>query len=838
MKRKILSILLILCMAAPVLSAPVFAAEGSYSDTSGHWAGEAIERWTDLGVLTGFGGKLRPNDTITRAEMAAILYRVMKYQNSGTVVFTDVSPSSWYHESVVSLAAAGVIQGVGGGRFEPNRGITREEATVMIARAFHVDGTAGGASQFSDADEISGWAAEAVGAMGDAGYITGYRDDGFYPKNAITRAEAITILDNVVGACIMSPGVFDYSDAGNINGLAVISASGATVKNMTVNGDLIIAAGVGEGEVFLENVEVTGRVFIEGGGENSIHFNDCNIRELVITKNNVRVVLSNGSVVEFARCLSGNSVFEIGSGTSIGTLTIIGEGVTVVMGDGASVRSLNADANNTYIDMSAGASIGTANLNGETKITGSGSISVANVNTNNCEIEIIPGTVNLKDGVTVLLGGQMIPGGAPVPLAPFPPGGGGGGSVSYPVFLSHSAPDKTNIPFGTPFEELDLPAIVTLYASMNASCTAGVIWDESGYDPESRGMQYITGAVFGADLPAWAPETITVTAFVLPRPVPVSLTIRGENELIDPLSVIHKGASIQFTAYILDQNGMRMTDQNVEWSLPGMPDGVSVSPDGLVTVAPDSTALEFTLRAQCGLAIGVHTVTVEEDSEEIAPKVTNLRISEYDDLLYIEWTTPEALPYAVQYWLEIVDEHDTVVRYLMSFLQDPSDPNVLGMNWAWEILFVVPEMPGIYRLRVITVAVHNSSLNSAPVYLSRTLEVDDSIEVPWFSEMIFLGLVGDDMEFMATVEDNQTELDDGYIHIEFNYGTGWSTSLIFPFDMYTDEIRWLVSPAWGGGGVIDPSACFVHVFVYEPISYSGENILLVRSYKALLSTQP
>ena len=69
MKRRILSIAFILCVVLQVLTVSAFAAEGGYSDTAGHWAGGAIERWSGFGVLTGYNGMLRPDDPITRAEM-------------------------------------------------------------------------------------------------------------------------------------------------------------------------------------------------------------------------------------------------------------------------------------------------------------------------------------------------------------------------------------------------------------------------------------------------------------------------------------------------------------------------------------------------------------------------------------------------------------------------------------------------------------------------------------------------------------------------------------------------------------------------------------------------
>lgn len=83
-------------MVISLLPISAQAAQGTYSDTAGHWAESAIERWSEYGVLQGSGGRFRPNDPITRAEIAAVLDRVMKYQATDGAAFTDVDPAAWY----------------------------------------------------------------------------------------------------------------------------------------------------------------------------------------------------------------------------------------------------------------------------------------------------------------------------------------------------------------------------------------------------------------------------------------------------------------------------------------------------------------------------------------------------------------------------------------------------------------------------------------------------------------------------------------------------------------------------------------------------------------------
>ena len=114
MKKKLLVMLLCLCMAIFLVPAAAFAADTAFSDTSGHWAQSAIETWAGYDVLKGSDGAFRPNDTITRAELAAVLNRIMGYTAvTDTAAFTDVPADAWYYNNIAKLYAAGIMLGYG-----------------------------------------------------------------------------------------------------------------------------------------------------------------------------------------------------------------------------------------------------------------------------------------------------------------------------------------------------------------------------------------------------------------------------------------------------------------------------------------------------------------------------------------------------------------------------------------------------------------------------------------------------------------------------------------------------------------------------------------------------
>ena len=98
--------------AALLLSGQALAA--SYGDMSGHWAEAAVDRWSTLGIVQGDDqGNFRPDDTISRAELAAILNRYMKYTEQAENTYADLPEDAWYTEDILCLAEAGLMLGDG-----------------------------------------------------------------------------------------------------------------------------------------------------------------------------------------------------------------------------------------------------------------------------------------------------------------------------------------------------------------------------------------------------------------------------------------------------------------------------------------------------------------------------------------------------------------------------------------------------------------------------------------------------------------------------------------------------------------------------------------------------
>ncbi|MDR1136117.1 MAG: S-layer homology domain-containing protein [Clostridiales Family XIII bacterium] len=274
----------------PVSSA--FAAD--FGDTNGHWAEGTIDTWAGHGVLNGADGKFRPDAPITRAELAAVLNRVIGYNLIERNPFSDVATSDWFYQDVVKLNSAGVMIGADG-YANPQRNITREEAAVLIGRAFEVAANESG-NNFPDAARVSNWAVELVGGLKQIGYISG-KDNGYFEPTAhITRAEAVKIIDNIISAFYAKAGEFSENASGN----AVVRATGVTLANAAIGGKLYIMEGVGNGDVTLDSVTVSGETYVRGGGDNTVRIKgNSKLNGLFIRKREegaVRVLIEGSSV--------------------------------------------------------------------------------------------------------------------------------------------------------------------------------------------------------------------------------------------------------------------------------------------------------------------------------------------------------------------------------------------------------------------------------------------------------------------------------------------------------------------------------------------------------------
>ncbi|MEQ2456808.1 S-layer homology domain-containing protein [Flavonifractor hominis] len=177
-----------------------FRQVGAFTDTAGHWAADAIRQVAEQGLMNGVGGgRFAPDDTLSRAMVVTILYRMSGATAATAASFSDVPAGTWYTDAVGWAAQNGVVKGYGNGTFGPNDPISREQLAVILYRYAALTGLdtkADGAdlTGFTDGGSVSSWAVEAMTWAVHQGLITGKPSNVLHPEGTATRGEAATIL--------------------------------------------------------------------------------------------------------------------------------------------------------------------------------------------------------------------------------------------------------------------------------------------------------------------------------------------------------------------------------------------------------------------------------------------------------------------------------------------------------------------------------------------------------------------------------------------------------------------------------------------------------------------
>lgn len=162
------------------------------------WAGEAITRLAEKGVISGTSEKkFEPNENITREQFAKLICGILGlYDATLTSRFDDVSNNMWYASYTASIENAGIINGVGNNNFGVGQYITRQDMAVMIYNALQYKNISltDIKNGFIDFDKISDYAKDAVSYLAGAGIINGYDNGNFAPTDNATRAESAVLI--------------------------------------------------------------------------------------------------------------------------------------------------------------------------------------------------------------------------------------------------------------------------------------------------------------------------------------------------------------------------------------------------------------------------------------------------------------------------------------------------------------------------------------------------------------------------------------------------------------------------------------------------------------------
>ncbi|KQX60818.1 S-layer homology domain-containing protein [Paenibacillus sp. Root444D2] len=477
----------------------------SLRDINGYWAEDAINKWIGNGLISGYADQtFQPDKVITRAEFISLVNKAFGYLHKDDQTFKDVSQDKWFYNDVAKAKYAGYISGFDDGTFRPDQPISREQAAKIIYPLMQLEDVVpkSDTRTFHDEQQISDWSKPYIKAVASEGYLKGYPDQSFRPQKSITRAEAVVMLDNAVGQLIHEPGI--YTPKADVEGNMTVNSGNVTIKNAVIKGDLILAAGIGEGEVSLDHVTVKGRTIVNGGGENSIEIQDSTLNQMVVQKDFSRVRVFTKGSTSISRTIiksgakleqeQGNEGFQSISvqGTTVNDVVqLVGTFVKVELKSVVTVEissqsvvtllETQAGSEGSGIKMLGNAILEQIILQAAAKVTGEGSILNAVINVEGVSFEQIVKKYTLGELVKlVLIGGKEVTGSSPVTIP------GSTNTSPTPNEGSTGAPEKPTDgkPAADPGNVEDINAafiiqnkVYTLYPSIADYST--VQWDVS-----------------------------------------------------------------------------------------------------------------------------------------------------------------------------------------------------------------------------------------------------------------------------------------------------------------------------------------------------------------------
>lgn len=423
-----LTLALALCLFLSILPpVPLRAASAS--------ALSAMEQLNQWGVLKGYpSGGMQPDRPVTRAEFVAMMNRAYGFTDmSNPRKFSDVPENAWYADEFAIASTAGYFKGTSGSTASPNNRLSREDAMVLLAKCMRLEQVSGEVTEFTDGRTFGSWSRGYVKAAVKQGIIKGYSDGSFRPKNAITRAEMSQLLVRSIGTLVNGGG---EQVLGDVYGTVTVNQPGTVLKDTRIAGDLYITGGLGTGAVTLDNVVVTGKIIIAGGGEAEAGNDSVILRN--VEAENLTVDTTNGQYVSLRAegdtsiknaLLRTNAFVQDRTDAGYGLLNLTLNGRTddpqfSLSGNLKDIVNLTPDStvnisagtaqsfvvDETAIDSSLNigndATVRELNLDAATNVTGTGDIGKVTVGANGSTITMLPDTIDVRPGVTANIYGQ------------------------------------------------------------------------------------------------------------------------------------------------------------------------------------------------------------------------------------------------------------------------------------------------------------------------------------------------------------------------------------------------------------------------------------------------
>lgn len=264
MKRKLKTAALTMVLAAGFAGQSFAASLHDFSDEpkKEHWSYAGLEYAVSQDLIKGIDGKLSADSTLTRAQLAAILNRILEPKEKASIAnFHDIVAGSWYAEDIAKAVAMKTLSGYSEKEMAPNQNITRQEVFAVLSRVLNMGGKdAATLKSFKDADKVAAWAVPSVAAMVDAGLVKGANGQ-LEPTKQITRAEFATLIKETFLNILSKEEEAKKEYQGNL----VIKGNVRMLKDVTVDGNVILADGLGKEKVIFDHCKISGRIITRGG---------------------------------------------------------------------------------------------------------------------------------------------------------------------------------------------------------------------------------------------------------------------------------------------------------------------------------------------------------------------------------------------------------------------------------------------------------------------------------------------------------------------------------------------------------------------------------------------
>jgi len=633
--RRTIVVTLTICMMLASFHAVSADARKAPNDIKSSWASGVLQEWWEKEWITGYpDDTFRPNTNISRAEFITIVNRVLGLTAQANISFRDLPSSNWAYSQIAIAFQAGYVKGYGDNTIRPNAAISREEAAFMVNTLLQLNSGQNSVSKFKDSAGFASWSKAAIGALAAEGILSGYPDGMFRPKNNISRAEAVVLLNNAIQYAKKTrtkaydkSGVYGIPSgvpliAGNVN----VASSGITLQNMLILGDLTIdVSGVG-GSVVLQNVIVRGKTYVYGGLSQinvvSSAFESLQVcmengpaRILAEARTEIRqtVLCSSASLEE--RQLTGGGFHEVSLAKgmpkgSIAKLTgsfdsvaVDASGVKLLLEQGT-IQQATFSKNSTGSSgtVSKGAAIVQLELNAVISMSGQGAIGTATINSGaaGSSFERRPGKVDgpQKGNIVILPsedgGGGTVPGDKTPPqfLATYPKWSAGSETI---VQITSKANEQGRLYAVAVLQNNPSPSSAQVKAGKNSSGGNALAFSQGSFAANAEIIINLNGLTAGTNYDIYVVAEDN-SGNIQPLPTKGSVKTKGTAPLKFITASLPSGKAGVPYALTVESSGGNGTRT---YALAGgaLPPGMSFSSKGVFAGTP-TTAGTYSLTLQ------------------------------------------------------------------------------------------------------------------------------------------------------------------------------------------------------------------------------------------------